>query len=222
MLPLVFWVPLQLPDAVQLVVLTDVQVSVVELPAATELAGESQGRWAGQSREGRIGLDESVAGSEIRCRADHRRGAVAQCIVDLCWRDGRIRLKHQRSDCGGMRRRRRSPEEVRIGGIVLALRNVRRKQAVGTPIQVEASVKPRNVSLPPSGPTKSGFWRTTGVASRLPDASKRVGEPPCDENDSITVGVVPQAGVRKKNAAPRRRHPRRRDVPGASHCRSQI
>ncbi len=37
-LPLVAWLPLQLPDAVQLVVLTEDQVSVVELPAVRDVA----------------------------------------------------------------------------------------------------------------------------------------------------------------------------------------
>jgi hypothetical protein len=41
--------------------------------------------------------------------------------------------------------------------------------------------KPRKVLLTPSGPTKSGFWRTTGVASFAPLASNRIGEPPCEE-----------------------------------------
>lgn len=61
----------------------------------------------------------------------------------------------------------------------------------------EANVNPRNVLLTPSGPTKSGFWRTRGVASRVPDVSNRMGAPPCDENGSNAAGVVPQAGVWK-------------------------
>jgi hypothetical protein len=44
-----------------------------------------------------------------------------------------------------------------------------------------ASWNPRKVLLTPSGPTKSGFWRMTGVASRLPDESNRIGAPPCEE-----------------------------------------
>jgi hypothetical protein len=45
----------------------------------------------------------------------------------------------------------------------------------------EASVKPRKVSFTPSGPTKSGFCRTTGVASRVPVTSNNIGAPPSDE-----------------------------------------
>jgi len=40
---------------------------------------------------------------------------------------------------------------------------------------------PRNVVLTPSGPTKSGFWRTTGVASGVPAGLNRMGAPPSDE-----------------------------------------
>ena len=45
----------------------------------------------------------------------------------------------------------------------------------------EASVNPRNVVLTPSGPTKSGFWRTSGVARRVPAVVNRIGAPPCEE-----------------------------------------
>src|SRR5258708_28681630 len=62
-------------------------------------------------------------------------------------------------------------------------------------------LNPRKVSLPPSGPTKSGFCRNTGDASRAPVTSNRIGSPPAEENDS-RVGVNPQDGVFAKNAAP--------------------
>src|SRR6202023_3564381 len=62
--------------------------------------------------------------------------------------------------------------------------------------------KPRKVLWTPSGPTKSGFWRTTGVASLAPAASNRIGSPPCEEKLSSTAGVVPQRGVCRKYAAP--------------------
>jgi hypothetical protein len=61
----------------------------------------------------------------------------------------------------------------------------------------EASVNPRNVVLTPSGPTKSGFWRTTGVLRRVPAVLKRIGAPPSEEYLSSSAGVVPQAGVSK-------------------------
>ena len=61
----------------------------------------------------------------------------------------------------------------------------------------EASVYPRNVVLIPSGPTKSGFWRTIGVARRVPVVSKRIGAPPSEEKLSSCAGVAPQAGVSK-------------------------
>jgi hypothetical protein len=66
----------------------------------------------------------------------------------------------------------------------------------------EASVNPRKVLLTPSGPTKFGFWRTTGVASRVPVESNRIGPPPSEEKDSRAAGVVPQRGVSAKKAAP--------------------
>src|ERR1700678_1963472 len=56
---------------------------------------------------------------------------------------------------------------------------------------------PRNVSLTPSGPTKSGFWRMTGAASRVPDVLNRMGAPPTEEEGSSTAVVVPHAGVWK-------------------------
>ncbi len=49
---------------------------------------------------------------------------------------------------------------------------------VSTP---EAITCPKKVVLPRSGATKSGFWRMTGVASRLPDLSNRIGSPPTEE-----------------------------------------
>ncbi len=41
-LPLVAWVPLQLPDAVQLVAMIDDHVRVVELPTVTEVAASDK------------------------------------------------------------------------------------------------------------------------------------------------------------------------------------
>src|SRR5882757_2207571 len=63
------------------------------------------------------------------------------------------------------------------------------------------SVKPRKVLLPPSGPTRSGFCRVTGVVRRVPVASKRIGSPPAEEKSS-SAGVKPQDGALTKNAAP--------------------
>jgi hypothetical protein len=64
-------------------------------------------------------------------------------------------------------------------------------------IPADASVNPRKVSLPPSGPVKSGFCLTTGVANLAPVVSNNTGAPPCDEYDSGTAGFVPQFGVWK-------------------------
>src|ERR1700680_1104874 len=61
----------------------------------------------------------------------------------------------------------------------------------------EASVKPRKVSFPPSGPTKSGFCRTTGVVSRTPEVLNRMGVPPWEEKTSSVGGVFPHRGVWK-------------------------
>src|SRR5579859_52241 len=63
------------------------------------------------------------------------------------------------------------------------------------------NLNPRKVSLPPSGPTRSGFCRMTGVVRRVPVESKRMGSPPAEEKAS-SVGVNPQDGVLAKNAAP--------------------
>src|SRR5258708_37698132 len=67
---------------------------------------------------------------------------------------------------------------------------------------VPAIVNPRNVSLPPSGPTKSGFWRMTGVARRAPVTSNRIGSPPADVKFSSIGAAAPQEIVFGKNAAP--------------------
>src|SRR5580704_242211 len=63
-------------------------------------------------------------------------------------------------------------------------------------------VNPRNVSLPPSGPTKSGFWRISGVARRFPVSSNRIGSPPAEEKFSRIGVAAPQEGVFAKNTAP--------------------
>src|ERR1700676_1117074 len=64
------------------------------------------------------------------------------------------------------------------------------------------NLNPRKVLLPPSGPTKSGFCRNTGVASRVPVTSNRIGSPPAEENPSRIGTATPQDGVFAKNAAP--------------------
>ena len=65
-----------------------------------------------------------------------------------------------------------------------------------------ARVNPRNVSLPPSGPTKSGFCLITCAGRRSPLASNKIGSPPTDEKYSSVGAAAPQAGVCRKNAAP--------------------
>src|SRR5258708_12895346 len=67
---------------------------------------------------------------------------------------------------------------------------------------VPAIVKPEKVLLPPSGPTKSGFWRIIGVARRAPLTSNRIGLPPTEENNSKVGAEAPQESVFGKNAAP--------------------
>src|SRR5258705_5631255 len=67
---------------------------------------------------------------------------------------------------------------------------------------VPAIVNPRNVSLPPSGPTKSGFCRMTGVARRAPVTSNRIGSPPAEEKFSTAAVARPQEGVFGNNATP--------------------
>src|SRR5580698_9157108 len=57
------------------------------------------------------------------------------------------------------------------------------------------STKPRKVLLTPSGPTMSGFWRVTGVASAVPVASNRIGSPPLAEKGSSCAGDTPHRGV---------------------------
>ena len=64
-LPLVAKVPLQLPDAVQLVLLTELQVSVVDPPTVTELApkvsvGAAGATWAVTVRVTDVTVDEPV------------------------------------------------------------------------------------------------------------------------------------------------------------------
>jgi hypothetical protein len=56
------------------------------------------------------------------------------------------------------------------------------KPLAGNPAAVSfINWKPKKVLFTPSGPTKSGFCRTIGVASRVPAVSKRMGAPPCAE-----------------------------------------
>ena len=75
-------------------------------------------------------------------------------------------------------------------------------RAVISECPVPAIVNPRKVSLPPSGPTKSGFCRITGVARRLPVSSNRIGSPPADEKSSSVGVVAPHEVVFGKNTAP--------------------
>src|SRR4029077_19953611 len=66
------------------------------------------------------------------------------------------------------------------------------------------SAKPRKVSLPPSGPAMSGFWRISpfGGLSGLPELSNRIGSPPLAENVSSTEVVTPHRGVSFQKTAP--------------------
>jgi hypothetical protein len=57
------------------------------------------------------------------------------------------------------------------------------------------SLPPKNVVSAPSGAVIAGCSRASGVASRFPAVSKRMGLPPADENASMTGGVTPNAGV---------------------------
>jgi len=41
----------------------------------------------------------------------------------------------------------------------------------------------------------AGCWRFSGVASRLPAMSKKMGMPPAEEKSSMSGGVRPNAGV---------------------------
>ena len=50
--------------------------------------------------------------------------------------------------------------------------------------------KPGTEVLTPSGPTTSGFWRTSGVASGVPLASKSRVTGPRDVKPSGVVGVA--------------------------------
>ncbi len=64
----------------------------------------------------------------------------------------------------------------------------------GKPVESE-SFPPKNVVSTPSGAVMSGCWRTSGMASRLPAVSKRMGVPPADENVSMSGGFWPKLGV---------------------------
>src|SRR5580704_1359228 len=68
--------------------------------------------------------------------------------------------------------------------------------------------------LSPSTPVKSGWLRTRGVASALPDVSNKNSVPaPVDENDSSCGGVTPKAGVCVYCAAPTPAAPRATGCP---------
>ena len=82
----------------------------------------------------------------------------------------------QGPDTGGMRGGGGGPEEVRETGAIRV-----------TPA--------KNVVSAPSGAVMSGCWRTSGVASRLPAVSKRMGVPPAEENILDERRVCPNAGV---------------------------
>src|SRR5215470_14769374 len=63
--------------------------------------------------------------------------------------------------------------------------------------------EPKNVVSTPSGATISGFWeRGSGVASRLPDTSNKIGVAPDEEKDSKIGGETLNAGVLEYRAAP--------------------
>jgi hypothetical protein len=47
---------------------------------------------------------------------------------------------------------------------------------------------PKAMVSPPSGAVMSGCCRTSGVGSRFPEVSKRMGEPPAEEKRSIIGG----------------------------------
>src|SRR4029077_3077560 len=62
---------------------------------------------------------------------------------------------------------------------------------------------PKNVVSTPSGAMISGLSeRASGVASRLPDKSNRIGVVPDEEKDSKTGGETPKAGVLEYRTAP--------------------
>ncbi|MDQ3581446.1 MAG: hypothetical protein M3495_07440 [Pseudomonadota bacterium] len=53
----------------------------------------------------------------------------------------------------------------------------------------------KNVVLAPSGAVIAGCARTSGVASRFPAVSKKMGVPPAEEDVSMSGGLCPNAGV---------------------------
>src|SRR3977135_1958602 len=61
------------------------------------------------------------------------------------------------------------------------------------PLPVAFTTKPRKELLTRAVGTKSGFWRGSGVARRMPEAklSNRIGSPPAEEKGSSSAGVVP-------------------------------
>ena len=80
----------------------------------------------------------------------------------------------------------------------------------GKPVP-SGSLPPKKVVSAPSGAEMAGCARTSGVASRLPAVSNRMGVPPADENVSISGGLC------RTPAYPGKR-PRRRRAPRVGHC----
>ena len=61
---------------------------------------------------------------------------------------------------------------------------------------------PKKVVFPPSAAVNSGPPRSSGVASRLPCVSSKIGMPPTDENPFRNAPPAPNSGVLKNAAAP--------------------
>ena len=185
-------VPVQPPDAVQLVASTDDQVSVTESPMTMEALVQREGgrrrRNLRCERKRRIRLDKAVARIEVRRHRIHRQGACPQRLIDLRGRDRRICLQHQCGNAGHMRRCRRRAEKIRVIGIVFTARNAGRALARG-----QGESQERVVAA--IGPDEIRFLSNDGSSEPVAGGVEQMGVPPSEEKYSSPAGVVPQAGV---------------------------